>query len=104
MGPVWCLKVDAAWPGGPPRRPLVGACLLRLRQELEDALGGGSRCSIGGFAPSAVKRALRNVVLLRDGAELLAVGIGDVPVDDDRLLAILASAHRDLAFDRVGLR
>ena len=46
--------------------------------------------SIGGLAPSAVKRALRNVVLLRDGAELLAVGSETFQSMLDRLLAILA--------------
>src|SRR5689334_8738103 len=58
--------------------------LLGLRHELEDALGGRGRCGIRRLAPRAVERALRHLVLLRHGAELLALRVGDGPVDGYR--------------------
>src|SRR5688572_3893250 len=58
-----------------------------LGQELDDAVGGGARGGVGNGAPGAVERALGDRVLLRHRAQALAVGVDDLPVDADVLLA-----------------
>ena len=62
---------------------------LGLRQQLDDALHGRPGRLVCRPAPGAVQRALGDLVLLRHGAELLALRVLDQPFDVDRLLAVL---------------
>ena len=57
-----------------PRGKPVDDPLARFGEELDDAVGGGARGGIGDGPPRAVERTARDRVLLRDRAELLAVG------------------------------
>src|SRR5262245_35608782 len=57
-------------------------------QELQDTLHRGAGGLVGHPAPGAVERAFGDVVLLRHGAELLAVRVAHHPLDLDRLLAL----------------
>ena len=75
---------------------------LRLRQQLHDALSSGSSGSVGGLAPSSIERTLRDLVLLRDRAERLALRILDAPIDLNGLFTLLRGADGNLAFDLVG--
>src|SRR6476661_5964142 len=86
---------------GPRARSLVDRL---LRQELEDALGGGAGGLFRRLAPGAVERALGDFVALGHGPEFLALRVADQPFDLDRLLTLFGSSQGHGALDPVGRR
>src|SRR5262245_9853764 len=87
-------RLGAASPWIP---PVVSGLVYGLgrRQQLEDALHRGARGLVGDPSPGPVQRALGNIVLLRNGAELLALRILHDPFDLYGLFTITGCTHGD---------